>query len=81
MILYEIINGVYGVASSSAGYTQTLSRVDAALKKLSTWQQELPSCLQLPEDGSIPDRARITLHLNHNQASPSGLKFASGWSD
>jgi hypothetical protein len=81
MILYEIINDVYGVASSGAGYTQTLSRVDAALKKLSAWQEELPSCLQLPEDGSIPDRARITLHLNYNQASTSGLEFASRWSD
>jgi hypothetical protein len=69
MILYEVINGVYGVASSGAGYTQTLSQVDAALKKLSAWQEELPSCLQLSNDGSIPDRARITLYLNHNQAS------------
>jgi len=76
MILYEIINGVYGVASSGTGYTQTLSRVDAALKKLSTWQEELPSCLQLPDDGTIPDRARLTLHLNHNQASTLGLKLA-----
>jgi hypothetical protein len=76
MILYEIINGVYGVASPGTGYTQILSRVDAALKKLSTWQEELPSCLQLPDDGTMPDRARLTLHLNHNQASTSGLKFA-----
>jgi hypothetical protein len=81
MILYEVINGVYGVASSDAGYTQTLSRVNAALKKLSTWQEELPSSLRLPDDGSIPDRARITLHLNYNQASTSRQELASGLSD
>ncbi len=77
MILYEIINVVYGVASAGTGYRQTLSRVDAALKKLSSWQEELPSCLRLPDDGSIPDRARITLHLNYNQASTSALDSAS----
>jgi hypothetical protein len=75
MILYEIINGVYGVASSDPGYTQTLSRVDKALNRLSAWQEELPPSLQLPSDGSIPDRARITLHLNYNQASTFRLKF------
>lgn len=76
IILNEIANDVYGTAGSAVGYSHTISRVDAALEKLLTRQAELPSSLQLLNDGFIPDRARLTLHMNHNQARISGLVLA-----
>ena len=65
----EIVNKVYGIACSGMGYAQVLSRVDLALENLSSWKNELPSSLQLQDDGKIPDRARLTLHMTHNQVS------------
>lgn len=65
----EIVNTVYGVASRKLDYAHTLSNVDAALDKLSTWQAELPLVLQLQADSTIPDRANLILHMMFNQVS------------
>jgi hypothetical protein len=69
VIMGEIVNSVYGVSSSGFGYSQNISRVDTALEKLSTWHNNLPLQLQLEDDGTIPDRARIMLHMIHKQVS------------
>lgn len=69
MIMSEIANTFYGTSVSRVGYSQVLSRVDAMLDKLSAWYAELPSELQLQEEGETPDRGRLTLHMLHKQVS------------
>ncbi len=63
----EIVNSVYGVASTGLNYPQTLTRSNTALQKLSAWKSELPSSLLAQNDGEYSDRASLVLHMIFNQ--------------
>ena len=63
----EIVNSVYGIASTGLNYPQTLTRADAALQKLSSWKNELPSSLRAGENGELSDRPSLVLHMIFNQ--------------
>lgn len=65
----EIVNTVYGIASTGLSYPQTLTRADTALQKLSSWEAELPSSLRARSNGEYRDRASLVLHLIYNQVS------------
>jgi hypothetical protein len=65
----EIVNSVYGIASTGLNYPHTLTRADAALQKLSSWKSELPSSLRGPENGDFGDRASLALQMIYNQVS------------
>jgi hypothetical protein len=67
LIMDEIVNSVYGIASTGLKYPQTLTRADAALQKLSLWKNELPSSLRTGENGELSDRPNLILHMNFNQ--------------
>ncbi len=63
----EIVNSVYGIASTGLKYPETLTRADTALQKLSLWKNELPSSLRTGEIGELSDRPNLVLHMNFNQ--------------
>jgi len=65
----EIVNSVYGIASTGLKYPQTLTRADAALQKLSLWKNELPSSLRAGENGELSNRPNLVLHMSFNQVS------------
>jgi hypothetical protein len=67
----EIVNSVYGIASTGLNYPQTLTRADAALHKLSSWKAELPSSLRAQNNGEFSDRASLVLHMIYNQVHRS----------
>jgi len=76
LIMDEIVNSVYGISSTGLIYPQTLSRADTALRKLSSWHVELPSCLQIQENSEYSDRASLVLHMIYNQVGfHSALPF------
>lgn len=65
----EIVNSVYGIASTGLNYPQTLTRADTALQKLSSWENELPPSLRPQENGGFGDRASLELQMIYNQVS------------
>jgi hypothetical protein len=67
LIMDEVVNSVYGIASTGLYYPQTLTLADAALEKLSSWHRELPSSLRAERNGDLSDRASLLLHLIYNQ--------------
>jgi hypothetical protein len=67
LIMDEIVNSVYGIASTGLNYPQTLTRADTALHKLSSWKTELPSSLRAQNNGKFSDRASLVLHMIYNQ--------------
>lgn len=69
LIMDEIVNSVYGIASTGLTFPRTLSRADTAIQKLSSWYAQLPSCLHLQDKTEINDRAGIILHMMYNQVS------------
>ncbi|KAE9382117.1 hypothetical protein N431DRAFT_393927 [Stipitochalara longipes BDJ] len=67
LIMDEIVNSVYGIASTGLNYPQTLTRADTALEKLSSWKSELPSSLRAQPNSALSNRASLVLHLIYNQ--------------
>lgn len=65
----EIVNSVYGIASTGLNYPQTLTRADTALQKLSLWKADLPSSLQVRGEIEAGERASLVLHMIYNQVS------------
>jgi hypothetical protein len=65
----EIVNSVYGIASTGLNYPQTLTRADTALQKLSLWKADLPLSLQVQGEIEAGERASLVLHMIYNQVS------------
>lgn len=71
LIMDEIVNDVYGIASTGLTFPRTLSRVDTTLQKLSSWYAHLPLFFRVQEEIEMNDRASIILHMMYNQVSQS----------
>lgn len=67
LIMDDIVNDVYGTASTGLNYPQSLSHSDSALQKLSSWYTDLPPTLRVEDESGINDRASIVLYMIYNQ--------------
>lgn len=60
------MNKIYGTTSSGRSISTIMPGADASIQKLSLWIHNLPSSLQLQDEG-VSDRARLILHMMYNQ--------------
>jgi hypothetical protein len=62
-----IVCETFKIAPRNYGPGRSKNNIDIALKMLSTWQSQLPSDLQMPEDLTHPDPSCCILHMAHSQ--------------